>query len=342
MRNLASIQRISSVRSIPNSDNLELARILGWHVVVQKGEFNVGDLCVYCEIDSLLPERPEFEFLRKVGFRIRTIRLRGAISQGICFPLSILPLGIEVKEEMDVTEVLGVVKYEPAEPACLGGDAKGKFPPFIVKSDETRVQVLQALLDKYNGVRCYYTEKVDGSSYTCYLNNGEFGVCSRNLELNETEDNSLWKLTRKFDIENKLRNIGKNVSLQGEIYGEGIQSNKYKIKGQNIRFFNVFDIDNQKYYNFDEFINFVESLGLENVPVLSTDFVLSNNIDILVELSKGKTVVDNGEGPREGIVIRPLIELQDFDITILNDFDLINGRISFKAINPEFLLKYGE
>jgi RNA ligase (TIGR02306 family) len=342
MRNLASIQRISSVRSIPNSDNLELAKVLGWHVVVQKGEFNVGDLCVYCEIDSLLPERPEFEFLRKVGFRIRTIRLRGAISQGICFPLSILPLGIEVKEEMDVTEVLGVVKYEPAEPACLGGDAKGKFPPFIVKSDETRVQVLQALLDKYNGVRCYYTEKVDGSSYTCYLNNGEFGVCSRNLELNETEDNSLWKLTRKFDIENKLRNIGKNVSLQGEIYGEGIQSNKYKIKGQNIRFFNVFDIDNQKYYNFDEFINFVESLGLENVPVLSTDFVLSNNIDILVELSKGKTVVDNGEGPREGIVIRPLIELQDFDITILNDFDLINGRISFKAINPEFLLKYGE
>ena len=342
MRNLASVQKILNIMPIPNSDFLELLTVLGWHVVVQKGEFNVGDLCVYCEIDSLLPERPEFEFLRKVGFRIRTIRLRGAISQGICFPLSILPLGIEVKEEMDVTEVLGVVKYEPAEPACLGGDAKGKFPPFIVKSDETRVQVLQALLDKYNGVRCYYTEKVDGSSYTCYLNNGEFGVCSRNLELNETEDNSLWKLTRKFDIENKLRNIGKNVSLQGEIYGEGIQSNKYKIKGQNIRFFNVFDIDNQKYYNFDEFINFVESLGLENVPVLSTDFVLSNNIDILVELSKGKTVVDNGEGPREGIVIRPLIELQDFDITILNDFDLINGRISFKAINPEFLLKYGE
>jgi RNA ligase (TIGR02306 family) len=204
-------------------------------------------------------------------------------------------------------------------------------------------QVLQPLLDKYNGIRCYYTEKVDGSSYTCFLNNGEFGVCSRNLELKETEDNSLWKLTRKFDIENKLRTIGKNVSLQGEIYGEGIQSNKYKIKGQNIRFFNVFDIDNQKYYNFDEFVNFIESLGLETVPVLSTDFVLTNNIDELVELSKGTSVVNpNALGPREGIVIRPVVELQDFDITILNDFDLINGRVSFKAINPEFLLKYGE
>jgi len=342
MRNLASIQRISDLRSIPNADQLELARVLGWHVVVQKGEFNIGDLCVYCEIDSLLPDSPKFEFLRKVGFRIRTIRLRGAISQGICFPLSILPEGFEIVEEMDVTEVLGVTKYEPAEPACLGGDTKGKFPSFLVKSDETRVQVLQALLDKYNGVKCYYTEKVDGSSYTVYLNNGEFGVCSRNLELNETEGNSLWKLTRKFDIENKLRNIGKNVSLQGEIYGEGIQSNKYKIKGQNIRFFNVFDIDDQKYYNFDEFVNFIESLGLETVPVLSTDFVITNNIDELVELSKGKTIVDNGNGPREGIVIRPLVELQDFDITILNDFDLVNGRVSFKAINPEFLLKYGE
>ena len=101
MRNLASIQRILSIRSI-------------------KGEFNVGDLCVYCEIDSLLPEKPEFEFLRKNNFRIRTLRLRGAISQGICFPLSILPEGIEVKEEMDVTDLLGIIKYDPPEPACLG------------------------------------------------------------------------------------------------------------------------------------------------------------------------------------------------------------------------------
>ena len=342
MRNLASIQRILNLRSIPNADQLDLAQVLGWHVVVKKGEFNIGDLCVYCEIDSLLPDKPDFEFLRKSNFRIRTIRLRGAISQGICLPLSILPEGIEIKEEMDVTKILGIEKYEPPIPACLGGDVKGKFPPFLVKSDETRVQILQALLDKYNGIRCYYTEKVDGSSYTTYLNKNEFGVCSRNLELNETEENSLWKLTRKFDIENKLRKIGRNVSLQGEIYGEGIQKNKYKIKGQNIRFFNVFDINDQRYLNFDEFVKFIEDLGLETVPILSTDYVLINNIDDLVELSKGKSIVDNADGPREGIVIRPLIELQDFDITILNDFDLINGRVSFKAINPDFLLKYGE
>ena len=161
MRNLASIQRILNVRSIPNSDNLELAQVLGWHVVVQKGEFNVGDFCVYCEIDSLLPERPEFEFLRKVNFRIRTIRLRGAISQGICFPLSIVPMGIDVGGGTDVTEVLGITKYEPPIPACLGGDTKGPFPPFMVKSDETRVQVLQSLLDKYNGCLLYTSDAAD-------------------------------------------------------------------------------------------------------------------------------------------------------------------------------------
>lgn len=340
MRKLASIQRVLNLRPIPNADNLELAQVLGWHVVVKKGEFTTNELCVYCEIDSLFPERPEFEFLRKNQFRIRTIRLRGSISQGICFPISILPK-INIEEGLDVTELLGIIKYEPPEPACLGGDTKGKFPAFLIKSDETRVQVLQVLLNKYNKIKCYYTEKIDGSSYTCYLNNDEFGVCSRNLELNETGNNSLWKLTRKFDIENKLRRLGKNISLQGEIYGEGIQENKYKIKGQNIRFFNVLDIDNQRYYNFDEFIELLKNLGLDTVPILNTNYILSNNIDELIGLSRGASILNN-ETPREGIVIRPLIELQDFDITILNNIELINGRISFKAINPDFLLKYGD
>lgn len=341
MRNLASIQKILLVEPVPYADSLEIVKVLGWRVVIKKGEFKEGDLCVYCEIDSIFPEKPEFEFLRKNKFRIRTIRLRGAISQGICFPLSILPEGLEVHEDMDVTDILGIIKYEPPIPACIGGETKGSFPSFLVKSDETRVQVLQPLLDKYNGIKCYTSEKVDGSSYTVYLNNDEFGVCSRNLELRETEKNSLWKLTRQYDIENKLRKIGRNIALQGEIFGEGIQSNKYRMKGQSIRFFNVFDIDTQRYLNFKDFVDFINNLGLETVPILDTDFTLTNNIDALVDESKGNSVIFAGT-PREGIVIRPLIEIKDFDITILNDFELINGRVSFKAINPDFLLKYGE
>ena len=108
-RKLASIQRIKVLEPIANADAIERATVLGWQLVVKKGEFAVGDLCVYCEIDALLPERPEF--LRPRKFLIRTVRLRGQISQGICFPLDILPAGTLVAEGADVTGALGIVKY---------------------------------------------------------------------------------------------------------------------------------------------------------------------------------------------------------------------------------------
>src|SRR6218665_107411 len=142
MRKLASIQRIKHLESIEGADAIEKAYVLGWQLVVKKGEFKEGDLCVYCEIDSLLPDKPEFEFLKPRGMRIRTVRLRGEISQGIAFPLSVLPADFEVTEDADCTDVIGVVKYEPPIPACLSGIAKGQFPSFIPKTDETRIQVL--------------------------------------------------------------------------------------------------------------------------------------------------------------------------------------------------------
>jgi RNA ligase (TIGR02306 family) len=166
MRKLASIQKIKSLEPIEGADAIEKATVLGWQLAVKKGEFKVGDLAVYCEIDSLLPDRPEFAFLKPRGMRIRTIRLRGQVSQGICFPLSILPEDIEPQEDMDVTEILGITKYEPPIPAYLSGKVKGKFPSFIPKTDETRVQVLQKVLDKYQGISCYVSEKLDGSSAT--------------------------------------------------------------------------------------------------------------------------------------------------------------------------------
>jgi len=139
MRKLASIQRIKNLEPIAGADAIEKATVLGWQLVVKKGEFAIGDLCVYCEIDSRLPDRPEFEFLKARGMRIRTVRLRGQISQGICFPLSILPVYTDVQEDTDVTELLDITKYEPPIPAQLAGVAKGLFPSFIPKTDETRV-----------------------------------------------------------------------------------------------------------------------------------------------------------------------------------------------------------
>ncbi len=327
MRKLASIQKISKLESIEGADSIVKATVLGWQLVVKKGEFNIGDLCVYCEIDSVLPEKPEFDFLKPRKMRIRTIKLRGQISQGICFPLSILPSDVKIEEGKDVTAILGITKYEPPIPASLEGVAKGRFPSFIPKTDEARVQVLQDILDKYKGETFFYTEKLDGSSATYYLYEDQFGVCSRNLELIETEENTLWKLAREQKIEEKLKSLNKNYAIQGEIIGESVQSNKYNLRGQDIYFFNVYDIDEHRFLNFEESVFFFNNLDLKTVPVLETNYELSGNIEELVRLSVGKSVLNDIQ--REGIVLRPLKEIEDS-----------SGRISFKAINPKFLLKY--
>jgi RNA ligase (TIGR02306 family) len=333
MRKLASIQRIKNIEAIEGADAIEKASVLGWQLVIRKGEFAIGDLCVYCEIDSVMPDRPEFEFVRAKSNRIKTIRLRGQVSQGICFPLNILPKGVAVEEDMDVTDIIGVTKFEPPIPANLAAEVKGMFPSFIPKTDETRVQVLQKVLDQYAGTPCYVTEKLDGSSATFYLKDGEFGVCSRNLDLLYDESNSMWKFAMENRLEEKLKALGSNIALQGEIIGEGIQKNKYKLKGQHVYFFNVFAIDSYRYFSLNEAKKMLSELELKMVPVLEEDYLLENDIEKLIVKSKMKSVL-NKDTISEGIVIRPMQEMTD-------KYNL-QGRVSFKAINPDFLIKYDE
>lgn len=181
-RKLASIQKVREVKPIKNADAIEVARVNNWDVVVKKGEYKPGDLCVYCEVDSFLPEKPEFEFLRKSsykkmgdvgGFRLKTIKMRGQISQGLLLPLSVLnsdetPYSGVWVEGDDVTEMLGIVKYEPPIPAELAGKMKGNFPSFVVKTDEERIQNMTdefeqiKKLQREQGVKFYETEKLDG------------------------------------------------------------------------------------------------------------------------------------------------------------------------------------
>jgi RNA ligase (TIGR02306 family) len=338
MRKLASIQRIKSIEPIEGADAIMKATVLGWELVVKKDEFKVGDLVVYCEVDSLLPEKPQFEFLKARGMRIKTIRLRGQISQGICFPLSVLPDDFKVEEDADCTDAIGITKYEPPMPASLSGVAKGNFPGFIPKTDETRVQVLQGVLDKYVGTHCYIAEKLDGSSVTYYYNNGQFGVCSRNLDLEETTENTLWTKARELNIEEKLKSLGGNFALQGEMVGEGIQGNKLKLRGQTPYFFNLFNIDKYEYADYNELKNTLSDFGLAMVPVLDTDYVLENDIKKLIEKATIKSSIYN-KAWAEGIVIRPLTET--IEPSKLGN-KLHGNRISFKAINPEFLIKFGE
>lgn len=332
MRKLATIQIISDVQPIEGADRIALASVLGWKVVIKKGEFNPGDSAVYCEVDSFLPVKPEFEFLRKSsykkmsdgteGFRLKTIKLRGVISQGLLLPVSSLPGYPEVPQPgTDVTDILGIVKYEPPIPAQLAGEVKGPFPGFISKTDEERIQNLIDSLPNYKDSLFYVTEKVDGTSITIYLKDGQFGICSRNLELIENPENTYWRIVRELDIENKLRKLGRNIALQGELIGEGIQKNIYKLHGQTIKFFDAFDIDKYEYFDFSSFIKIIGDFGLATVPVIDNAFQLPETVDEILNLANGKSVL-NPAANREGLVFRATS----------------GKRFSFKAISNNFLL----
>ena len=227
MRKLATVQIISDIKDIPNANVIKVASVLGWKTVIKENEFKIGDKIVFIEIDSILPDRPEFTFFKKKSDRLKTIRLRGQISQGVCFPMTILPSG-NYEVGIDVTDILGITKHESPIPAQLSGIVKGASPSFIPKTDEPRIQLLQPLLDKYKNEMFSVSEKLDGASVTYYINNGVFGVCGRNWELQKNPDNTLWKLAEQYNIENKLRNFNRNIALQGEVIGEGIQKNSYQ------------------------------------------------------------------------------------------------------------------
>jgi len=301
-------------------------------------------MVVYCEIDSFLPIEPEFEFLRKSsykkmvdgteGFRLRTRKLRNQISQGLILPLQdainvMKRKNGEVYHEMleegkEVTELLGITKWEPPVPANLAGTAKGNFPSFLQKTNEERVQNLTQEYEQWKSENhnFYVTEKLDGSSATFYYRDGEFGVCSRNLELIENENNTFWKVVKELKLEEKLKFYGKNISLQGELIGEGIQKNRYKIKGQTVRFFNVFDIDNYKKVDFDTFHQVIQDLDLQTVPITAAPgFKLPSTVGDLLTMAESKSVM-NDKTEREGVVIRSK-----------------DNKISFKVISNKFLLK---
>ena len=331
-RKLASVVKIVDIQPIPGADAIVVATVKGWKVVVKVNEYKVGDLAVYYEIDSFLPIRPQFEFLRKSsykrmgsseGFRLKTIRLRGQISQGLLTPI---PEGISnPKEGDDLTEALDIVKYEPPIPAQLAGKIKGTFPSFIPKTDEIRIQNFENEVGfSPVGERAYVTEKLDGTSFTCYFNNGVFGVCGRNWELSETSDNSLWRMANVLQLKEKMTKHGKNIALQGELVGAGINGNLYELSDHKLYFFTGYDIDKGRRMFFDELEWVLFGLQLQMVPVLEKyGFVIpneSNIVDYMLKYAEGKSVL-NMEVDREGVVVRGL-----------------EKEFSFKAISNTYLL----
>ena len=335
IRKLARIEIITDIKPIVGADRIEVATIKNWKVVVGKNDFNIGQTVVYYEIDSFLPIRDEYEFLRKScykkladdseGFRIRTAKFKNQISQGLIMPLSILPFGSYGVGD-DVSDFLEVTKYDPPLPAELAGIAIGNFPSFIKKTDEERIQNLTEYYDGFKRYRYFASEKVDGTSSTFFINDNEFGVCSRNLQLVNNPDNTFGRIISQNNLEEKLRNFGRNIAIQGELIGEGVQGNKYKLKGQKLLVYNIFDIDSYKYVSKEEMLEICNKFNLEIVPTIYIDFILTETIDELIKIADGKSMI-NPNVTREGLVWVSI--------------DAPN-RISFKTISDIFLLEHGE
>lgn len=330
MRKLATIQTIKQLLPIEGADAIELALFenILWKCVVKKNEFAVGDKAVYFEIDSLLPLVPQFEFLARgstpkktlledgrivEGYRLKTIKLRGQLSQGLA-----LPIEKDYEEGKDLTDIIGVHKYEPPVNPQLAGQVKGNFPSFIPKTDEERIQTCWNIVEKYQDIKWYSALKVDGSSCTIY-HLDDFGVCSRNLDLLETEGNSFWKVANKYNLKEKMP---KGYAIQSELHGEGIQGNKHQVKGIDLAVFNVYDINNGKYLNLKEAREFTENLGLKFVEIVEENITLERlTMDDLMAKADATGL--------EGLVFRPMEEINDISF----------GRVSFKVISNRYLLK---
>lgn len=333
-RKLVTIRKVEEINPIGGADQIECVTIGGWQCVTKKGEFKVNDEGLYFEVDSFLPVKEPFLFLEKSclktmggekGLRLKTIRLRGQLSQGLLLPLSMFPNIDFSDKEKDYSKDIGVTKWEQPIPACLGGDIEGFFPTSLIpKTDQERIQNLSNWFEKYKNLEFEETEKLDGSSCTIYWDGEKFGVCSRNLELTESEHNSFWQIAKKYNLKEKMKEL-MPVAIQGELVGPGIQKNPLKLKEIDLYVFDIYAINEKRYLISNERIIMCRELGLKNVPLLNNHYPLRelNKISIL-EHVKGKSTFGNFN--REGSVFKSI--------------ELVNGQtISFKCINNNYLLK---
>ena len=357
MRKLATIRRIAEIRPIENADAIEHVRVDGWWVVGKKGAFQVDDLAVYIEIDAWCPHelapflskgKEPREYNGVKGERLKTVKLRGAVSQGLLLPIPTeLNDPTQFTEGLDVTELLGVQKWEPPIPAQLRGKIAGNFPSWLRKTDEDRIQNCFKDVSPRLNESWVIEEKVDGSSMTVGYRKcdfildkdgqpipEEFVVCSRNLSLKlEDEGNTFVRIAKESSIQDAMKAYGRNLGISGELIGEGVQGNKYDIKGHRWLVFNIFDVDTGKYVSAEErqlIIRDLVALGatIEQVPVITavgTKRLDGLSVDDFLEMAEGKSAL-NPKTEREGLVFK-------------NQTD---PDISFKAISNRWLLKTGE
>jgi len=337
MRDLASIQKIKKIRPIEGADKIEVAQILGWDVIIQKGTFEVGDLCVYIEYDTVLPEKLEFEFLRSrcynsrvQGFRIRNMKMKGVYSQGIVFGLDILPKTLSVKSRVEglvVADILEIRRYEQKTKQIdttkltslqrlmlqIKGPFDYNYPVNIEKSDEPNVQVCYNKLVNEGNMLFSVTEKLEGQAATYSLDGRKYKVFSHN-KLRIDKDNNWYQISEQYQIKKALKSYRKkhgfNIAIQGEILGPGIQKNIYGLETLAFFVYNVRNLDTYKDLVFEDMFKFCEETGLTYVPCIeqcTTLKSLGKSVGELLEYSEGKSLL-NEKVKREGIVIRGYLD----------------------------------
>ena len=345
MRKLASIQKVLSTSPIPEADRIELVHVLGWQCVGGKGEFQPDELVVYFEIDSFLPICEEFEFLRKSsyknneymgeGFKLKTAKFRGQISQGLCLSINKLSKlnGLDLHEGDDVTEILGVREWEVPERVTSAGTLSSGRPAYIPKTDETRVQSMPKLFDEFKGLPYYITTKMDGSSHSIGYNDGEIAFTSHNCTIKDDGNSNFVEFVKKKGIPEAMANYAKtnglsSLVLQGEWCGEGIQKNRLKLSSPEWFVFTA--IANGNRTDLDTLKSICHNVGATMVPVEET------GTDLCEAYSSPDALLNRAEGigynntQREGIVIRPITPIQS---------KWLQTDLSMKVLNNKYLMK---
>ena len=304
---LCSIERIKSVETHPNADSLDIATVLGYKAIVKRGQYKSGDLICFIQPDCVLPDAPWATFYKSKSSRTKAIKLRGSWSMGIIESLDNVGLFFRdsYEEGYEVSQILGVIKYEPPAPQSL--DAKGLLPFGIFKTDEERFQNLENI--PYGEI-VDVSLKYDGSSASYAFKNDEFAICSRSLHLKEESLNKYTKIAKDLQIKEKLtafcQNHKVNLCLRGEMFGSGIQgleNNPHSKKPLGFALFSVLNLDTLKYELKDSpfyFTKVAAELGLEAVKIAEENVALTpeliNKYDELINKIDGNSF--------EGVVIK--------------------------------------
>ena len=344
MRKLASIQRIWKIEPIEGADRIELAHVLGWQCVVNKGQFKEMDPAVYFEVDSFLPIRDEFEFLRASsyrqndfmgeGYRPKTMKFRGQISQGLLLPVENFPeIPADSEIGTDVTELLKVRKWEIEERVTTGGTIIGTLPYDIPHTDETRVQAEPELIKAFAGLEYYITTKMDGSSHSVGIDENGFHVTGHNYEYRDDGSSSFYELVKEMELRQKMERFAaehdlKTFTIQGELCAPGIQKNRLRLTGPEWYVFTIRENGNR--VGLSRMLEICRELGLKSVPVEETGTDLPSrypDVDSLLERADG---LYPGGNRKEGIVVRPAEPVY---------CPLTGGPLSMKIVNNKYLLK---